>query len=195
MTLYPTRPPLKTRVPRGGLRGLGAFLVCAIVTAGCLAPSSGLATKSSDQDVDLPVGTGVGQRGPDFTLESLAGGPASLSDYRGRPVVINFFASWCGPCIKELPMIEAAYARERSGNLAVLLLNLQEDRPTVQRFASRLALTAPILLDVNGDVFYDGYRVLGLPSTFFLDRAGVVRARVLTELTEADLEAGLAAIR
>ena len=65
----------------------------------------------------------------------------SLGDYRGRPVLINFFASWSGPCIKELPMLQAAQGRERAGGLATVLIDLQKDRPTVQRFTNRLGLT------------------------------------------------------
>lgn len=177
-------------VQRGALLAL-----CLVLTSGCL-PSAGRgSTVTSAEGAILAVGPEIGNRAPEFTLESLGGQPVSLSDFSGRPVVINFFASWCAPCIKELPMLEAAQERERAGGLATLLIDLQEDRPTVQRFTNRLGLSAPVLLDTSAEVFYDKYRVPGLPATYFVDREGIIRARIFAELDEGRLESGLAAIR
>ena len=182
---------------------LPAIVLLATVLVGCglgarpgqTGTDSAATVSGPSQGMDLPVGPEVGLRGPDFTLEDLAGQQVSLSGYRGRPVLVNFFATWCGPCAKELPVIQAAAEREQATGLTALLIDVQEDRATVQRFASRLRLTSPILLDTTADIFYDKYRVPGLPATYFLDREGVVRVRVVTALEEADLEAGLAAIR
>ncbi|MBI4213372.1 MAG: TlpA family protein disulfide reductase [Chloroflexi bacterium] len=166
-----------------------------VFSAACSQATLPEAATTPKIDADMPVGPQVDQRAPDFTLEDLTGQAVSLGQYRGRPVLLNFFATWCTPCLKELPHLQAAHQREQDSGLAVLLVNLQEDRPTVQRFANRLGLTARILTDPSGDVFYEAYRVVGLPATFFIDRSGVVRARFLQPIEEPDLAAGLAAIK
>lgn len=121
----------------------------------------------------------VGRPAPDFTLPALDGGRLSLSSLRGKPVVLNFFASWCGPCLAELPEFQQAALRHRHHNLVALLVNLQEDRRTVEEFAGRLGLRTPmtpIVLDQTGEVAVGRYRLRGLPTSVFIDRAGVIRA-------------------
>ena len=110
---------------------------------------------------------------PGFSLPDPTGRTVGLDSYRGRPVLIHFWASWCKPCRKELPEIEAAYRDLRQQGLEVLAVNAGDDRQTAQAFAERLGLTFPILLDEHWDTATD-YGVIGLPITFFVGRDGKV---------------------
>ena len=117
---------------------------------------------------------------PDFTLNTVGGGPATLSAYRGQVVIVNLWASWCGPCRAEMPAIQQVYAANRERGLAVLAINstFQDTAADGQAFAQNLGLTFPILLDPDGAVSRR-YLLRALPSTFFIDRKGVIRTVVL----------------
>ena len=116
---------------------------------------------------------------PDFTLAALDGTPTTLSDLRGQVVIVNVWASWCGPCRAEMPALEALYAENRDRGLAVLAVNstVQDTVTDAQAFADSLSLTLPIVFDTDGTVTRT-YLVRGLPSTFFIDRQGVIRSVV-----------------
>lgn len=145
------------------------------------------------QQLEAPVGTpsgavlgpldertvDVGQLAPDFVLEARVTTSAlRLSDLRGQVVVLNFWASWCGPCRQEMPEFQADYARRGPQRdvviVAVNALSL-DSRRDAERFVEEMEVTFPVVFDVSGAVG-ERYRVRGLPSTFFIDRAGVVRA-------------------
>ena len=105
----------------------------------------------------------VGQQAPDVVLADLAGTPVRLGDLHGRPAVVNFFASWCGPCAKEVPALVAARDRHRDDGLQLVLVDAVEDRETVRDFADRLSLRdVPILLDESGAAAGPAYRVSAL---------------------------------
>lgn len=106
----------------------------------------------------------------DFTLPQLAGDPVSLSDYRGRVVIMEFWATWCGPCRFSLPSLEAVYKRYRDRGVTVLLLNQQETAEVIQRWAGK-RYAAPILLDASGEVAAR-YQVQGIPRLFIVDQDG-----------------------
>lgn len=131
----------------------------------------------------LPAGVFEGQRALDFELAATTGARLRLSDLRGRPVAINFWATWCPACREELPALEAAYEQFGARGVAVLGVDLREDASTVTAFAGQFGLSFPLLLDADGAVAND-YRVLGIPTTVFVDAAGVVRARHVGPLTE-----------
>ena len=116
---------------------------------------------------------------PDFTLNTVGGGPATLSAYRGQVVIVNLWASWCGPCRAEMPAIQQVDAANRHRGLAVLAVNgtFQDSESDAQAFAQELGLTFPILLDRDGAVS-KRYLLRALPSTFFIDRKGVIRTVV-----------------
>lgn len=116
----------------------------------------------------------IGALAPDFLLESLGGGELRLTDFRGRPVVLNFWATWCQPCRKEMPQFVRAYDEFGDQGLVVLAVNLQEGKSIVRPFADDFGMTFPIAIDRDGEVG-DRYRLLGLPTTFFIDRDGVIR--------------------
>ncbi len=114
---------------------------------------------------------------PDFTLENLDGSSASLADYRGRVVIINFWASWCGPCRAEMPALQALWEAQRERGLTVLAVNstVQDSTPAATAFLQGLNLSLPVLLDRDG-VATNRYLVRALPTTFVVDRRGVIHS-------------------
>ena len=119
------------------------------------------------------VGTDVGQIAPDFELERVDGGEAWLTDFRGHPVVLNFWATWCQPCRQEMPQLVNAYDENKDEGLVIIGLNLQEGRDLIKPFAEGFGINYPILIDRDGDVG-DQYRLIGLPTTYFIDSNGVI---------------------
>ena len=118
-------------------------------------------------------GIRVGALAPDFSWIGPAGETLRLSALRGRPVVLNFWATWCVPCRTEMPALDQMAAEQP--DVAILAVDLQEDARTVREFVDRLGLRALVpLLDHDGAVVR-GYGVVGLPTTFFVDRDGVIR--------------------
>ena len=134
----------------------------------------------------LPIGVQTGQQAPDFTLNGPDGVPVRLSDLRGRPIVLNFWATWCPPCRVEAPALQAAFERHESDGVVVLGIDQREDAAAVRQFASEFGLTYPLLLDGEGSVS-ELYQVLGIPTTVFLDARGVVAARHVGPLTEEQI--------
>ena len=135
----------------------------------------------------------IGEPVPDFRLDTPDGGTLQLSDYRGQAVVLNFWATWCVPCRKEMPQLQAVHAEYAdSGSLTVVAVNLQESPSAVTDFGEELSLTFPLALDRDGEVVRR-YGLIGLPGTFFIDAEGVLRARVIGELHGELLGDGVAA--
>jgi thiol-disulfide isomerase/thioredoxin len=136
-----------------------------------------------------------GSVAPAFTLTTLAGSPANLSDYKGRPVLINFWASWCTPCRSEMPDIVAAYRAHQDTGLEVLAINLtdQEGMKDVRKFAAEFQMPFPVLLDEKGRV-RRLYALVGVPTSVFVGSDGVVRLVNPGPITDEALERGLAEI-
>lgn len=114
---------------------------------------------------------------PDFTLDTLDGSKVTLSELRGKVVVINFWATWCLPCRVETPALEKSYEQYRDLGMVILGVNLtnQDLISEVNAFVQEFKLTYPILLDNDGRVSSTLYQVRGLPTTFFINREGVIR--------------------
>jgi len=122
-----------------------------------------------DGQVIAPVREG--EPAPEITLPNLAGETVSLSDFRGRPVMVNFWATWCGPCRVEMPLFLNAH--DTYDELVVLGVNSQEPPETVQPYVDGMGLRFPIVLDQSG-LYSLIYRVDALPTTIFIDREGIV---------------------
>jgi len=112
---------------------------------------------------------------PDFKLSALAGQPISLQAFRGRVVLLNFWATWCTPCRTEMPMLARWYRQMGGQRFVVLGVDQQEGRGDIQAFVRRLHIPYPIALDESGAVSAR-YDVVGLPTSFVLDRSGIIRA-------------------
>ena len=133
---------------------------------------------------------------PDFALDVLDGEPVRLSDFRGKTVVLNFWASWCPPCRAEMPEFQALWEeRGPAGpdDLVILAVDfLPEDSVAdAANFAGEFGLTFPVLFDADGSVARR-YRVRGFPATFFIDRRGVVRTTAFGPVYGDLLEVGVA---
>lgn len=133
----------------------------------------------------LPPAPAVGHPAPDFRLTTLAGEPFTLSDLRGTPVVLNFWATWCPPCRAELPELQGASER-LAGQVAIIGVNQAEAPADVGAFVAALGLSFPMPLDVRGEISRL-YAVRSLPTTFFIDRQGVIRHVQIGPVTEATL--------
>ncbi|MBI5828789.1 MAG: TlpA family protein disulfide reductase [Chloroflexi bacterium] len=152
--------------------------------------TSGAALAASGLPAPAPI---VGSPAPDFTLSNTTGQARSLSDFKGRPVLINFWATWCGPCRIEMPAIEAAYQAHKAEGFTVLAVDLDEPPADVTRFMAELNLSFEALLD-PGAVVNDQYRIRAYPSSFFVGRDGIIAAMQIGSMTESQLDANLAKI-
>jgi len=143
----------------------------------------------------LEAGNRPGLAAPNFTLKTLAGPEASLSEYKGRPLLINFWASWCKPCRGEMPDIVAAYQAHQGTGLEVLAINLtdQEGMKDIRKFVAEFQMPFPVLLDEKGRV-RRLYALIGVPTSVFIGTDGVVRLINPGPITKETLERGLAEI-
>ena len=181
-SVTPTR-----KTPPSGLRALRRFIaeppvaamMAVLVLAAAWMALSRVA-EASPQQAGAPPSPRAGFAAPDFTLETLDGSILTLSDLRGHPVLLNLWASWCLPCRVEMPAIERVYQRHRDAGLVVVGLNVtsQDSEAAARAFAEEFGLTFPIVLDRDGAASAR-YELMGLPSTYFIDRAGIIRAVII----------------
>jgi thiol-disulfide isomerase/thioredoxin len=129
---------------------------------------------------------------PELQAQDLAGAPKTLADYRGKVVLLNFWASWCPPCLREMPSMERLRVKMAGRPLAIVALDSAEAPEEVNAYLSRMTLGFPILLDPDGSNTRR-WKVFALPTTFLLDAEGRVRY-VLTGPTEWDEGEALAVI-
>jgi peroxiredoxin len=134
-------------------------------------------------DVQLPPGVDiekseVGFKAPAFTVRNLKGQRVQLADHKGKVIILNLWATWCGPCRVEMPGMENLYRRYRSQGLEILAVSLDKgSSDKVQTFADEYRLSFPVLLDSDGQV-ESRYHTLTIPTTFVIDKKGMVVAKV-----------------
>ncbi len=134
----------------------------------------------------------VGQSAPDFALKNMAGETIRLSDFKGKSVLVNFWATWCAPCRAEAPVLQRA-AVEYKDKLVIIGVNMTtNDTPAqVPAFVEEFGLTFPIVLDETGEVS-QAYQVIGLPTSIFIDQDGIITDVRLGPVDQAYIEAKLA---
>ena len=189
MPVSRVNPPAQTRrkgssgaalVGAGALVGLGlGFLILAGLGLMGRLPDwfDGEQTTAVAPVMDHPA--------PDFTLPNLEGESLATADLRGKNLLINFWATWCGPCRQEMPML-AAVSAEYGEDLVVLAVNIGEEPSLVQRFIQDLGLSFTVLIDEANQV-QNLYRVRAYPTTYLIDAEGVIRAQHVGLLSEAQL--------
>lgn len=124
----------------------------------------------------------VGANAPEFTAVNSIGEQVRLSDYRGKAVMINFWASWCAPCVREMPLVHQI-AQDYQNQVETLFVNVGESKGTIREFMDKQAFDFPVIIDVTGNIS-GMYRITGLPATMVIDQEGEFRHILLGELTE-----------
>lgn len=154
---------------------LGAVVVV-IAIWGLLSLPLGTTPSGSAPPSSVEVGGSplLGKPLPDITLQNLEGRTVSLADFRGRPLVINLWASWCVPCREEFPLLVGAYGEYRDRDLAVVGIVRRDSPASAARFAADQGATWPMLLDPQ-ETAYRALIGIGVPQTYFVDPDGVVR--------------------
>lgn len=149
------------------------FLFC------CLALFALNAHAGSERPQQPPRVLSAGSIAPDFTLENMRGEQVSLSQLRGKVVIVNFWATWCPPCKAEMPSMEALHQTFKDDDLVLLAINVEkEGRKAVARFLQESPYSFPILLDTDSSV-QNLYGVFQYPESFIIDRNGVIVKKVI----------------
>jgi cytochrome c biogenesis protein CcmG/thiol:disulfide interchange protein DsbE len=183
-----TGHPIGAALPRGARLPRAWYVGAAVAPLLLLAAWGALLLANRAQPV-----VRIGDQAPAFALADLEGNPVRLSDLRGRPVIINFWASSCGPCVEEFPLLaRAAVAHEQDG-LAIVGIVFRDRSEAARDFMARMGGTWPAVMD-PGEALATKFGIIGPPDTFFIDRNGMLAGRQLGQLSAADLERGLSQI-
>jgi cytochrome c biogenesis protein CcmG/thiol:disulfide interchange protein DsbE len=153
----------------------------AIIALGLLLPAA--------TSHNAAVGYAVGDAAPNFTLTTPDGRTISLSDYRGQPVMLNFWYATCPGCLQETPTLQQFYAQQRASGKRLVILGIDsvDDSATAARFVQQHHLTYPVLIDDKQQVM-TLYNVAAAPTSFFIDSKGIIRAMILGPQTTASLQ-------
>ncbi len=172
-------------------RLLGVLLLAAAILAVVLLQ----AQPKTPVPIQVSVAAGparVGAPAPDFSSSSPDGARVRLSRYRGKPVLVNFWATWCGPCQDEMPLIQRARDRWASSGLTVLAVNYREtDARAITSFLKKVGARFPAVYDPDGRIAAAYGVTIGLPITVFIDRAGVVSVIQVGQMSGSVLDAQL----
>ncbi|KAA0546619.1 TlpA family protein disulfide reductase [Bacillus sp. BGMRC 2118] len=127
------------------------------------------------------IGLQEGMKPPSFELNTLDGNTISLSEMKGKKVILNFWATWCPPCKAEMPHMQDFYEESHDKNIEILAVNLstaEKNTKHIGEFASDYKLTFPILLDITGEVG-DTYQAFTIPTSYIIDSNGIIRKKII----------------
>ena len=130
---------------------------------------------------------------PDFTIQSFDGSSIRLSDFKGTPVIINFWASWCLECDKEMAFLQES-AQRYEGEVMFLGIDYLDTEPKARAYLERFEITYPNAPDLGGRISND-FNIKGVPETFFIGKDGTIRGLKVGPLTKAELESWIAQLR
>ena len=160
-----------------------------VIAVGLLSIGTAPVPNSTQTSAGHPVGLRVGNTAPDFTLAAPDGKKVSLSDYRGKPVMLNFWYASCPGCLAEIPGMQKFYASQQAmgKDFTILGVNTVDDTPTAQQFVHHYGLTYQIVMDANNDVV-KLYNIGATPTSYFIDREGIIRSVVVGPVDDTALK-------
>ncbi|MHA6252736.1 peroxiredoxin family protein [Oceanobacillus sp. CAU 1775] len=139
---------------------------------------------------EMVIGIEEGNLAPDFSLQTLQGESAKLSDFRGQNVMVNFWATWCPPCRAEMPHMQSYYAKHKEDDFTILAVNMtttESKQERIGQFIDELDITFPILLDLENEAA-SNYQVMVYPTSYFIDKNGVIKFKVPGAINEEIIE-------
>ena len=174
---------------------VGALGLLALIIVGLLRPGSASTIAPSTSLTSAPVGLQVGDAAPNFTLTTLDGKQVRLSDFRGKPVMLNFWYASCPGCLQEIPGMQRFYAAELAAgkHFVILGVNSVDDLQTAQQFAQQSGLTYTLVMDQNQQVA-TLYNLTATPTSYFIDTLGIIRFVQVGPVDEATLQQKVAEI-
>lgn len=178
------------------LASLAVIVIVLLALAGCSATERKSDTNAGDNG--NATGSTAKAAAPDFTMETLDGGSVSMSDYQGKPVVVNFAASWCGPCEYEAPVLARAYEKYQD-QVVFLGVAVKDNIESQRAFAERHGLKFPIGMDPAGNIGYSYQKagnvsISAIPMTFFVDQDGNIATYWVGPLTDDNIDMLIKAI-
>lgn len=191
----------RTPFPRprlGALRNILATITVGAIIVGLVWFFDNPGSAATSQAITLTAAASgppprVGKEAPNFQMQGLDGKSYQLSDFRGHPVWITFWASWCPPCRAENPDIQEVYAANQEQGLVVLAVSIGEDASTVRGYVQRTGLTYAIGLDQTTEIAAR-YRIVGIPTHFFVDKNGILREWRIGSMSKNTMEKNVAKI-
>ncbi|MEI4801894.1 TlpA disulfide reductase family protein [Bacillus sp. FJAT-51639] len=151
-----------------------------------------------EKEVIAQNGIEIGKIAPDFELSKLDGTKVKLSDLKGKKVIVNFWATWCGPCQQEMPDMQEFYSKYQK-DVEILAVNYTvsegtEGKEKVRKFAEAKGITFPVLLDTDIKVTTT-YKVITIPTSYFVDTKGVIQDKFIGPMTVKELEKRVANLK
>jgi len=157
-------------------RGILMILLGLVLSVGgCASPDEAL----DDNKPRTPAeGVNISDLALDFQYKDSGGKTVFLSDFRGKPVLLNFWATWCYPCRSEMPYLQQVYQEWSGRGLVLLTVNIGESASQVDRFFEAYNLTMPVVLDTDKSIARK-YNVTGIPTSLFIDKDGIIQQKVV----------------
>ncbi|KOO49582.1 peroxiredoxin family protein [Viridibacillus arvi] len=150
-----------------------------------------------EDTLGVKSGLAIGELAPDFELETLDGKKVKLSDFRGKKVILNFWATWCPPCKAEIPHMQKYYEKfAKEDNFEIVAVNLtsqQEKVKYVKKFVKTYEMTFPVLLDTEGEQMRT-YEIYTIPTTYFLDTKGIIQKKVIGPVDQDSMRESVKAL-
>ncbi|WP_066062644.1 TlpA disulfide reductase family protein [Neobacillus soli] len=134
------------------------------------------APETTNQATATKEGLTIGAMAPNFELKTLTGDKVKLSDLKGKKVMLNFWATWCGPCKAEMPEMEK-FSKHKEDDVVILAVNI-DPQLDVQGFVDENKITFPILLDAD-DIVNEKYQIISIPTTYFIDSKGIIQDKFI----------------
>ena len=138
-------------------------------------------TLSVREAICLDAAPEIGKLAPEFSLADVNGKKVNLSEFKGKVILINFWATFCGPCKAEMPSLNNLFSSFKKEGFIVLAISTDDSEKPVQSFIKDKSITFPVLMDKDQEVYFDQYGVLGLPTSFLIDRDGIIRDKIRGE--------------
>lgn len=166
--------------------GLGLVLIGVAAFFMIYTPTQTGSARTAQQLSAIPVA--VNFAAPELKLTDVEGVSASLSDYRGQVVLVNLWATWCPPCKKEMPTLQAFYTAHQADGFTIIAVNDGDPSADVKKFVQDYQLTFPVWLDPKYTATEVAFKNMSLPSSYVIDREGVIRLQWVGEITNDMLE-------